>query len=524
MVAGNVYQLMLNTGHSDEPLFLYNSLSKRLNRLYDNKLLICIKKAEHFFKTTYLNSPELNAMYDFWMNNTPEDYCKKYHLDELYPSLTDVKKTHGVYINSEYKPFAKMAYSYVKVEDKLGLSSFGNEVRFKIPLVGQWTADMVLHLQLSGLSTKNSTDKCKYADLLGHRAIEYVTLHVNDTEIARYTTEAMNKYLNFDIPKDKRQGYLRNIGQEEIFQGYLTTEPLTAEYRQILSYSDGAQTYKQSHDVVDMWIPGLFWFNKLENAFPNGKLPYLVMEVRYKLAPVNKLVKSINYGGGGEYNAPTITAMDLYVNQVATTDEIASTIFSNNYKVNLIRVNKEFSHLVNAEHGEIKFQSIKYHVENFAVAMRPIENEQNIDVWHKNSKLTRVNIKEPIVLDSSNAIVVNQAYYFREQPLIKTCGFKVNGIDLYKDLPEKFYHGYIPYTYKGYITPDDRGWLIINFRQNRDEHSPSGWINNTYNREAYFTYTSDLIDNENRAKIYVVADCVNFLIIDKGDAKLKYGP
>jgi len=529
MVAGNVFQLILNDGSLDTLLYGSRVLHQKLSKYVRTRMNTCIKQARIWLDDpSNLMDPSYEDRKALFLSD-PDEYCYTYYADKIQPSLVDISKSHGVYINSCYKPFVKVAYTYIKSKDSQGLASFGNEIKFDIPLIGNWTSDMVLHMKLDDFAAKSPLDKVKYADFLGHRLIDQVIFYANWKEVARYSREAYNKHYYMDVPLDKRAGYLRSIGQEEIHKGFLTQVPANDEHREIKYFSDGPQTYKNVQDPVDIWLPLLFWFNKdIARAFPNGKADYLTLQVGIKLNTMESCVNVLDGGGGGEFTPPSIATMDVWSNQVATTPEIAKTIFASNYDHNLIRVTKEFSHTINAPHGDIKFQSIKYPIENYAISLRPLENENNIDIWHRNTKLIRKNIEVPVVADPiTNTLGINNAYYFKSFNTIRECGLKVYDVDIYPSIPVKFFDSYIPYSSKGYVTPELPGWILFNFQQRHDLYDPSGWLNGTRSKKGiYFNYISDVVDNDNRANIYVVADCINFLSFDKNSNSiiLRYGP
>lgn len=524
MAAGNVFQLILNDGKRDEFLYGDTLLQTKIKQYMLSRLNQCIDRTRKWMgneSNQYKDEKYHEKVAAFNLN--PSKYCFENNKRSMFqPTLLDVKKTHAVYINSVYKPFAKMAYAYNKSKDIEGTVGFDNTITFKVPFIGQWTTDMVLHAQLTGLSANSGNDKVKYCDMLGHRLIEKVSLEINKMEVASYGTETMNKYFHFDLDINKRDGYLRNIGQEKIHTGWMTSNPSNDEYRQIMQFSDGNQTYKKSHDLVDLWIPMLFWFNTdIAQAFPNGKIPFLRMEIKIKLAPLAKLIAVRDTGGGGAFTAPKISLIEFYSNQIATDETLANMIFAKNYDLSLIRVKKEFTKLINAPHGEIKMNTIKFPVENYAVALRPIENESNVDIWHRNTKLVRKNVYHPIAT-TTPTLAIGQAYYFTETDTIKQCGLKTSDVYIHELRSIKFYSSYFPHASKGFRTPNDGGWALFNFQFDHSSSNPSGWINITLNAETYFEYTSDNIDDQNRAKMIAVADCINFLIIKKGEAFLRY--
>lgn len=49
------------------------------------------------------------------------------------PTLVDVERTHILFINAHFKPFAAIGYEYNKVRANTGTPQFGGSVQFSIP-------------------------------------------------------------------------------------------------------------------------------------------------------------------------------------------------------------------------------------------------------------------------------------------------------------------------------------------------------------------------------------------------------
>lgn len=478
MTTGNVFQLVINDGKQDELLIAYDALKERIKKL--------------------------NSDFD---------------IDVV---LNKIKKSHTIFINNTYKPMAPMAYTYIKAKDKTGLQKFGTKTDFIIPNGGTWVHDMVLHIRISGLSVKNNIDKVKYADLLGHRLLENVQFLFNGTVLDEYGTEEMNAYYQMELTSNKKEGWLRNMGQETLRRAILVANPLVQEYREYRYIGDGAQTLKQKHDDIDLWIPLLFWFNKsISNSFPHGKLPYGMNKVSIKLRKIDDLVYANDFGGGGKYNVPDIKICDLYTNQIETIPEIQDLILGHNkYMVQLIKSKKTFIKEVDTPSGSVLLNAIKYPTESLIVGFRPIANNQYVEVWYKNASLS-LKLAEQAVSIGGN-LTTNQAIYFHEKPVIENVGLKINDIDLYQESHLQFYSSYLPHTSNGFNTPVDDGWLLFNFSFDNKTNNPSGYINLAKNREIRLSYTNGNISITNKCNIIVIANIINFLIIKGDKAQMKF--
>ena len=190
--------------------------------------------------------------------------------------LDDIQKTHIIYVESGYKPFATIAYEYSRAPIHRGKCGFGVSTEFSINQYGQFINDMVLHVVLTDLQTTSIHDKCKYTTYLGHRLMERVRLKINGNPIDEYGTEEYNVYQQFEVTPAKFAGYRRNIGEEVPEMAYFTPDPTVDEYRELKHFSNGPQTFKAKHDKVEMWIPLLFAFNhRVESSLPNIAIPIM---------------------------------------------------------------------------------------------------------------------------------------------------------------------------------------------------------------------------------------------------------
>jgi len=71
--------------------------------------------------------------------------------DDITPTLIDLERTHIVYINAHFKPFAAIGYEYNKVRPNSGNSTFGSSVQFSIPQFGDFFHDMVCRVRIGAV-------------------------------------------------------------------------------------------------------------------------------------------------------------------------------------------------------------------------------------------------------------------------------------------------------------------------------------------------------------------------------------
>jgi hypothetical protein len=57
----------------------------------------------------------------------------KDHVPDPTPTLVDIERTHILFVNAHFKPFAAIGYEYNKVQPAAGNPVYGNGVQFSIP-------------------------------------------------------------------------------------------------------------------------------------------------------------------------------------------------------------------------------------------------------------------------------------------------------------------------------------------------------------------------------------------------------
>jgi large exoprotein involved in heme utilization and adhesion len=184
------------------------------------------------------------------------------------PTLVDIERTHILFVNSHFKPFAAIAYEYNKVRANTGVPQFNGSVSFSIPQFGDFFADMVVNVNLSatsatagvvpalpawigpddgalsatssssglenavsGVYTKYThqyvdaagtvltvgaaaTNFVRYAEFPGERLFKKVKFDVNGNPLDEYTAESVIFYRKFRVAPNKMVGWKRLVGQE----------------------------------------------------------------------------------------------------------------------------------------------------------------------------------------------------------------------------------------------------------------------------------------------------------------------
>lgn len=199
---------------------------------------------------------------------------------DITPTLVDLERTHILYVNAHFKPFAAIGYEYNKVRPQSGNPTLGGGVTFSIPQFGDFFHDMVCRVRLSGfaalggltplqaLGTANSpapfplngttptggaddtlfynivdsqghrivlgtiggdfpphapvayNNYVRYCEFPGNRLFQLVKFDVNGNPLDQYDSLIPLMLEKFCIPPNKRVGHDRLVGQEVPLAGY----------------------------------------------------------------------------------------------------------------------------------------------------------------------------------------------------------------------------------------------------------------------------------------------------------------
>ena len=371
MSTGGIFKLITNTGIQDKLLMATSYLSHRL------KLIEKVNREKARTasgQTSYLD------------------------LDKSWiPTINMISKSHTVFTNGSFKPFVASGFEYNKIN---GSARFGNTTKFTLPQFGDFVNDTVLHLKLSGLRAIDPVDRVRYVAMLGHKLLSKVAFTVNNNPLDDYTSDNYNAFYQFHVPPEKQVGWLRNIGQEIPNQAQLTADPTFDLHREYRWFGDGNQTFKQSHDDVELWIPLLFWFREVHNSLPNGAIPFGQTDISVTFASVPEIVGFADYGGGGKYNDPNISMCELYINNIFMNPDV-STIFMKKFGFSLIRVHNRHKVTVKSSDAEVLLNELKWPTECLYVAFKPQVNLTLSQHWHLSSTLEVHDIKVPVAARNS---------------------------------------------------------------------------------------------------------------------------
>ena len=246
------------------------------------------------------------------------------------PTLVDLEKTHIVYVNAHFKPFAAIGFEYNKVRASAGNPTLGSSVTFSIPQFGDFFHDMVLRTRLSQFSgnsltyslttnatanTNNAYDAygrlytgnltssaatpisynnlVRYCEFPANRLVAQVKFDVNGNPLDQYSVHVSTMLEKFTIPTGKRVGYNRLTGQQVPRECYSAPNALVVTDGNVTQTPTGITNNAagQSNRTVNL-------FNSTgtgSGGFPNGGGAY---------AQAANATSTLN----SNYTAGTITA------------------------------------------------------------------------------------------------------------------------------------------------------------------------------------------------------------------------
>ncbi len=509
-----------------------NSSSSEIERRLYNKLLNSVDSDDFKY---YVNQKKIIMEKISTLNNIISDERKR-NLDVNGASLisiSEIERTHIMFMHRTFKPFVATGFEYSAQDPTGGKFGLGDTLRYKMLNFGDYMHDQVLHLRLEGLSNVNPIDRVRYCDMVGHRIMESVRFSVNLNTLDEYNSERYNNYYNFELPEDRKVGWLRNVGQTVPQIGYLTSDVVNFDFSEVRWIADGPQTLKTRHDVLDLFIPLLFWFNRdIGLSLPNTVMPSGQTFIDIKLADVDKLCASDNRSGSviNKLVKPTLTVAKLYTNQIFVNPEIQDLMLKK-VDFTLIRVHKQLTRILDKSNDSIFLSDLKLPVEYMYFNFKPLINEtgpNNMDLWDQSTYATldeKLTAGIVIVAPGPPPVYAPAASFIRhynEKPCVTSISLHAYGIPLYKQYPAQLFNSYLPWKFGKVNTPEDLGYYFINFNINPGEYQPSGHFNVSRSREFYLDYVSPYITPTFQARFSVTAIVINFLLVKDGSAIVKF--
>ena len=345
------------------------------------------------------------------------------------PTLLDIEKTHVLFTNAHFKPFAAMTYEYNKVPANSGNPSLGASlIQFSIPQFGDFFHDICCHAILrqptlvptagTAVSDQPLMRWCSYP---GEQLLQKVSFDVNNNPLDAYNFHAVNMHREYRVAPNKALGWNRCVGQEEAQHGFVDqpnwehsgVSPANIQNRVVSDVLFGNQTptgqkAQDGSDDLELFIPLLFWFNKdVRLSVPSVAIPYGQRFISLTLANLNQLCGVVPRGTStwanprgtvAETVGPTLSKIELFINNIFVNPEVHS-IYIKRIGFSLIRVHREQTFTVNSSNNELLMQQLKWPIEYMFVGMKvnnyfqastPSVVSQYLDRWHTFSQVTDV--------------------------------------------------------------------------------------------------------------------------------------
>ena len=350
------------------------------------------------------------------------------------PTLYDIERTHILFTNAHFKPFAAIGYEYNKVSTSAGTSALGGKITFSIPQFGDFFNDMVVHAVIEQpvlATTINGVDipaskqnLFRWCDFPGERLLKGVSFEVNGNPLDSYTSDAINYHREFCVQPNKEIAWHRCVGQEVHQKGFIDqpnwqnngVPSSDIEYRTSMSGYSGLQTPTGvKNGDVELFIPLLFWCNKDPRlAVPSVAIPYGQRFINIELAPSQELVgeyprgysptlteseiwSATNIAAGGAFTSlANLKYIELYINNIFVNPEVHN-IFIKRIGFTLIRVHRRQTYESSGGTESLLLQNLKWPIEALFVGMKVSDyhkaptadiGRSHLDKWYKFSTIT----------------------------------------------------------------------------------------------------------------------------------------
>ena len=436
-------------------------------------------------------------------------------------SMTDVLKTHSIFLNYVYKPFISCGIEYIASQFSNNIS-FNNSFKISIPIYGDFVSEPVISLKLSGFSSIDPVNKVKYCEYLGHRLFKQIDFYNEGLSKDSITTEDLNIYYNCELPKDKQRAWDACVGQEIPLEAYFNQDPTNNEYREKKYICYGPQTPKFSQDDITIYVPLLFWFYENNKALPVNSMSKDLTLFNFVLNDVSNICACLDYNNtGGEYNIPTISNITLYTKHIFVTDDILN-LFKDKEIKTLIRLHQTFSSTLTIPNGSVSLNSLSYPLKALFIVARPKLNENGSDrlyTWNKNKLLTSHQIVYPAIFTNNTLqLGANYASFYTEQDVLSNLALSTKGIKIFYDQNNniKFFSNCLSMT----TSINNNNTFILNFSNTLTENT--GFLNSTNLPGLSIDYTSSNISIDNPVNIYISSYSINVATFSNGKIEYLY--
>ncbi len=335
------------------------------------------------------------------------------------PTLNDIEKTHILFMNAHFKPFAAIGYEYNKITPQAGNVALGETVTFSIPQFGDFFGDMALHAKLrqptlvvDAGTAESDQPLMRWCPYPGERLCKKVSFDVNANPLDGYSSHATVFNRLFQVAPNKKIGWDRLMGQDEPLNGYVEqpnwirsgVAAAAVTHRTAVAVDAGNQAPTGQKDIseagdVDVIAPLLFWFNRDPRMMiASVAIPYGQRFLSITLANQNELVNVVPRGNGdwanprGQLVAPSnpIRKLELFCNNIFVNPEVHA-IYIKRIGFTLIRVHREQTFSASNSSDSVLLQQMKWPIEYMQVGMKledyvsssEVMRRQYLDVWDR---------------------------------------------------------------------------------------------------------------------------------------------
>lgn len=322
------------------------------------------------------------------------------------PTLVDIERTHILFVNAHFKPFASLAYEYGKTAVQSGTARLNSNVQFSIPQFGDFFNDMVVHIRLGAvealesgywedpannpvtpLPTGTANQLIRYVNYLGQALVKEVKFTVNNNPLDEYNNNVTNFHQKYFVTPNKEVGWNRLVAQEVPKEGYEQIPFANGRsgrgsgVRTKVAVCDGPQTAKPAHGEIDIWMPLLFWFNKDPRlSIPSVSIPYGQRFINLQFARKEEILQhlhatnpALDAPAQNPVPEPDITLCELYINNIFVNPEIHD-IFIKRIGFSLIRVHRQQQFRVSQSSDQLLLNQFKWPIETIYAGLRPVDN------------------------------------------------------------------------------------------------------------------------------------------------------
>lgn len=346
MATGGIFTIITNDGKQDRMLMATALLHDRLDKIWK------AKKA---------NNP-----------GAADDDVS------VLPSLIDIEKTHILFTNAHFKPFAAIGFEYHKTNPTSGNTTLGSTIQFSIPQFGDFFHDITFHAILtqptlaSTATLAQDGPAMRWCTWPGERLLKKVQQEVNGNPLDEYTLHATVAHREYRVAPNKLTAWKRCVGQEEPIDGYVrqanwANNGLSPEAFRVGSkiYAGNQTPSGQKTGSLELFVPLLFWYNKdVRLAVPSVAIPYGQRFINIELASAAEMVGMYPRGAGtwaspgGTLTDPTLTTVELYINNIFVNPEIHK-IYIKRVGFSLIRVHRQQILPLNGLTASAEFQLVQ---------------------------------------------------------------------------------------------------------------------------------------------------------------------